>query len=127
MYLKLYNGRNLLSVPFNSNNINSFGTKLADILFSKRELYQGMFEPGRGFDMRRVPLDQSRVNLIKICYLHRARSLETFLEWWPTVLASLRQKCRDTRDPSVPKASPAEARAPLAPQDESDSTDSADD
>ena len=63
MYLKLYNGRNLLSVPFNSNNINSFGTKLADILFSKRELYQGMFEPGRGFDMRRVPLDQAKVNL----------------------------------------------------------------
>ena len=26
----------------------------------------------------------------------KARSLETFLEWWPTILRSLQQKCRDS-------------------------------
>jgi hypothetical protein len=68
---QVHQGVNLLGVPWNCNNINLHGTKLADKLFSKAELSKGMFEPGRGFDPKRVALDQNKINIIKACYLKK--------------------------------------------------------
>ena len=75
---KVYNGFNLLSLRFNPNNINLYGTALVDKLFSKEELATGQIEPGPSFRTRRNPLDQERVNLIKICYLKKVRSFLHF-------------------------------------------------
>ena len=41
--------------------------------------------------------------------ISKVRSLETFLEWWPTVLRSLQQKCRDTPAPPIRQAASAAA------------------
>ena len=76
----MYRGVNLTTVPFNVNNINTYGTKLADVLFTRLELGSGMIEPSRGFDTKKRPaLDQKRVDLIKICYLKKVR--DSFLSY----------------------------------------------
>lgn len=59
---KVYNGHHLTNVPFNQANVNLFGTRLLDILFTRVEQSRGSVEPTR----RGVPaLDQDRVDLIK--------------------------------------------------------------
>ena len=60
-----------MSIRFNPNNINLYGTTITDHIFKKHELATKQFEPGAGFKTRRQPLDQDRVNLIKICYLKK--------------------------------------------------------
>ncbi|CAF0900439.1 unnamed protein product [Brachionus calyciflorus] len=57
-----FNGHHLLNTPFNHTNINLFGTKLMDILFTKEEQANGTIEPSK----RDTPeLERRLVDLIK--------------------------------------------------------------
>ncbi|CAF1044061.1 unnamed protein product [Brachionus calyciflorus] len=90
----MHNGHHLTNIPFNQANVNLFGTRLMDILFTREEQSRGSVEPAR----RDAPaLDQDRIDLIKICYLKKLRSIENFLEIWPSVVRSLRQKSLDAK------------------------------
>ncbi|RNA23768.1 hypothetical protein BpHYR1_025338 [Brachionus plicatilis] len=71
--------RQFWSTPFNNANIIN-GTKLLDILFTKEELTQGTVEPSKNTT---PSLERRRVDLIKICFFKRFRSLK--------------QKCLDSR------------------------------
>ena len=70
------------------------------MLFRKKELYKGMFEPNKRFDPNRKPLDQKRVDLIKICYLKKVYILTMYnkvneCEFSEVIEFSLKgQKCR---------------------------------
>lgn len=48
--------------PFNKSNINTYGTKLMSILFTKKEISEGTVEPTKN---KNKALDQDRVDLIK--------------------------------------------------------------
>ena len=58
----VHNGTQLLSVRFNPSNINLFGTRLMDILFTKQEQASGSVEPSKP-NIR--ALDPERIDLIK--------------------------------------------------------------
>ncbi|CAF0998499.1 unnamed protein product [Brachionus calyciflorus] len=67
-----YNGHHLLNTPFNNTNVNLFGTRLLDILFTRQEQSRGSVEPARRETNR---LDQDRTDLTKVCYLRKVRSI----------------------------------------------------
>lgn len=58
----VHNGTQLLSVRFNPSNINLFGTRLMDLLFTKQEQASGSVEPTKP-NIR--SLDPERIDLIK--------------------------------------------------------------
>ncbi len=59
---KIYGGKSLLDVPFSTSNINLYGTKLLDILFTKSEQANGTIEPVKSST---PSLQKERVDLIK--------------------------------------------------------------
>jgi hypothetical protein len=50
------------SVPFNPNNINLYGTKMLDKLFTSEDMAEGTIDPKIG---KKPPLSPNRVNKIK--------------------------------------------------------------
>ncbi|CAF1027763.1 unnamed protein product [Brachionus calyciflorus] len=90
----IFNGQPLGNVPFSQNNANLYGTRLLDIRFTREEQSRGSVELTRCS----VPaLDQDRIDLIKISYIKKLRSIEMFIEIWPSVGRSLKQKTLDAR------------------------------
>ena len=90
----VYNGKHLLRHAFNYTNINTFGTTLLSELFKLRELNAGTVEPTKSTT---PSLDQKRVDLIKVCYLKKLKTIEAFEYYWPSIVKSLRQKCIDVK------------------------------
>ncbi|RNA07256.1 hypothetical protein BpHYR1_005506 [Brachionus plicatilis] len=90
----VFNGKNLLRHPFNYTNINTFGTTLLSELFKLRELNSGTVEPTKSTT---PSLDQKRVDLIKVCYLKKLKTIDAFEHYWPSIVKSLRQKCIDVK------------------------------
>ena len=56
------NNKSLLSTKFSNNNINLFGTKLMDTLFTKDEMKIGTIDPTK---KDAVALDNKKISLIK--------------------------------------------------------------
>ncbi|CAF1071720.1 unnamed protein product [Brachionus calyciflorus] len=117
----VYNGKNLLSlVAFNRNNINIYGTKLLGKLFTKRELAQGTVEPTR---TNTPQLDPIRMNLIKACYIRKLKTIESFVDNWPSISKSLKQKCLDQRKFFAKQEDPEEANGENGGEDDEDDND----
>ena len=109
----MWNGNSLLAIEFKPTNINLYGTKLMDLLFTDREMANGSFDASND----RNVLDEERVNLLKgifycfiLFYLIFLYSFKIFKlpmskNWrpltdslvWPNVLRSLKQKLIDKR------------------------------
>ncbi|CAF0882753.1 unnamed protein product [Brachionus calyciflorus] len=90
----VYNGKSLLRHLFNYTNINTYGTTLLSEIFKLRELNSGTVEPTKSTT---PGLDQKRVDLIKVCYLKKLKTIEAFEHYWPSIIKSLRQKCIDIK------------------------------
>ncbi|RNA42041.1 hypothetical protein BpHYR1_021746 [Brachionus plicatilis] len=90
----IYNGQDLLSVPFDSNDIASYGIGLLDILFYPEEQSIAMVES----DENTInSLDRKKIDQIKVCYLKKLNSTEAFKKNWPIIKKAIREKCLYTR------------------------------
>lgn len=69
----IHNGFNLLNEKFNPTNLNTYGTKLMDKLFSLNEMIEGTIEPQKNNSRA---LDQTRVDKIKSIFF------KTYLIKW---------------------------------------------
>lgn len=69
----VFNQKSLLSTPFSPSNINLFGTKLLDILFTKEDLSKGTIEPVKttvlSLNKKKIDLIKGKTLFFKIFYL----------------------------------------------------------
>jgi hypothetical protein len=86
-----HKGENLLySVDYKASNINMYGTKLMEKLFTNEEMATRTFEMKKS---KRPSLDRAKIHMIKACYFLKLRNKENYLKSWPSIVRSLQQKC----------------------------------